>query len=138
MLKLELPNIIRMWDTYLAEEQRFSIFIFLYFVKFSPKLLQMDFQDIIMFFQNVPTKDWPEGEIQVLFSEAFMWLFCKINPCKCCYFKSFIVFSQNSALRKGPILYLFFQYKISYKRPEKSASLIIDQKLLLIFSSFFK
>ncbi|KAL6940799.1 hypothetical protein ACO0QE_004717 [Hanseniaspora vineae] len=36
-------------------------------------LLQMDFQGIITFLQNVPTTTWEEKEIEILLSEAFMW-----------------------------------------------------------------
>lgn len=36
-------------------------------------LLQMDFQGIITFLQNVPTTTWGEKEIEILLSEAFMW-----------------------------------------------------------------
>ncbi|CEJ88476.1 Putative GTPase activating protein [[Torrubiella] hemipterigena] len=77
MRELSVKNIIRMWDTYLAEEQGFSEF-HLYvcaalLVKWSAKLVSMDFQEIMMFLQSLPTKDWTEKDIELLLSEAFIW-----------------------------------------------------------------
>lgn len=33
----------------------------------------MDFQEIMMFLQALPTRDWGEKDIELLLSEAFMW-----------------------------------------------------------------
>ena len=33
----------------------------------------MDFQEIMMFLQALPTRDWTEKDIELLLSEAFMW-----------------------------------------------------------------
>ncbi|KHN96364.1 Rab-GAP/TBC domain protein [Metarhizium album ARSEF 1941] len=77
MREISVKNIIRMWDTYLAEEQGFSEF-HLYvcaalLVKWSDKLVSMDFQEIMMFLQSLPTKTWTEKDIELLLSEAFIW-----------------------------------------------------------------
>jgi hypothetical protein len=60
-----------------AEEQGFSEFHLYvcaaFLVKWSSKLLKMDFQDIMMFLQSLPTKDWTEKDIELLLSEAFIW-----------------------------------------------------------------
>lgn len=96
MREISVKNIIRMWDTYLvtfhppdnslceiansapqAEEQGFSEF-HLYvcaalLVKWSDKLVKMDFQEIMMFLQSLPTKAWTEKDIELLLSEAFIW-----------------------------------------------------------------
>ncbi|KAG6006580.1 hypothetical protein E4U21_006878 [Claviceps maximensis] len=77
MRELSVKNIIRMWDTYLAEEQGFSEF-HLYvcaalLVKWSDKLTKMDFQEVMMFLQSLPTKSWTEKDIELLLSEAFIW-----------------------------------------------------------------
>ncbi|TWU71310.1 GTPase-activating protein [Metarhizium rileyi] len=77
MREISVKNIIRMWDTYLAEEQGFSEF-HLYVcaalvVKWSDKLVKMDFQEIMMFLQSLPTKTWTEKDIELLLSEAFIW-----------------------------------------------------------------
>jgi hypothetical protein len=33
----------------------------------------MDFQEIMMFLQALPTRNWTEKDIELLLSEAFMW-----------------------------------------------------------------
>lgn len=33
----------------------------------------MDFQEIMMFLQALPTKDWTEKDIELLLSEAYIW-----------------------------------------------------------------
>jgi hypothetical protein len=33
----------------------------------------MDFQEIMMFLQALPTKDWTEKDLELLLSEAFIW-----------------------------------------------------------------
>ncbi|KYK56912.1 hypothetical protein DCS_03918 [Drechmeria coniospora] len=77
MREISVKNTIRMWDTYLAEEQGFSEF-HLYvcaalLVKWSEKLVKLDFQEIMMFLQSLPTKSWTEKDIELLLSEAFIW-----------------------------------------------------------------
>lgn len=77
MREISVKNTIRMWDTYLAEEQGFSEF-HLYvcaalLVKWSDKLVKMDFQEVMMFLQSLPTKTWTEKDIELLLSEAFIW-----------------------------------------------------------------
>ncbi|KAI1336784.1 rab-GTPase-TBC domain-containing protein [Xylariaceae sp. FL0016] len=77
MREISVRNTIRMWDTYLAEEQGFSEFHLYvcaaFLVKWSSKLVKMDFQEIMMFLQALPTKDWTEKDIELLLSEAFIW-----------------------------------------------------------------
>ncbi|KAJ3462815.1 hypothetical protein MRS44_007601 [Fusarium solani] len=77
MREISVKNTIRMWDTYLAEEQGFSEFHLYvcaaFLVKWSDKLVRMDFQEIMMFLQCLPTKDWTEKDIELLLSEAFIW-----------------------------------------------------------------
>jgi hypothetical protein len=77
MREISVQNTIRMWDTYLAEEQGFSEFHLYvcaaFLVKWSDKLRKMDFQEIMMFLQSLPTKEWTEKDIELLLSEAFIW-----------------------------------------------------------------
>jgi len=77
MREISVQNTIRMWDTYLAEEQGFSEFHLYvcaaFLVKWSAKLLKMDFQEIMMFLQSFLTKGWTEKDIELLLSEAFIW-----------------------------------------------------------------
>ncbi|KAL5594399.1 hypothetical protein BROUX41_001332 [Berkeleyomyces rouxiae] len=77
MREISVKNTIRMWDTYLAEEQGFSEFHLYvcaaFLVKWSEALQKMDFQEIMMFLQSLPTKNWTEKDIEMLLSEAFIW-----------------------------------------------------------------
>ncbi|KAL4998112.1 rab-GTPase-TBC domain-containing protein [Aspergillus recurvatus] len=77
MREMSVRNTIRMWDTYMAEEQGFSRFHLYvcaaFLVKWSDQLVKMDFQEIMMFLQALPTKDWTEKDIELLLSEAFIW-----------------------------------------------------------------
>ncbi|KAK4905432.1 GTPase-activating protein [Elasticomyces elasticus] len=66
-----------MWDTYMAEEDgyfQFHLYVCAAFlVKWSDQLMKMNFQEILMFLQALPTKDWTEKDIELLLSEAFIW-----------------------------------------------------------------
>jgi hypothetical protein len=44
-----------------------------FLVKWSDQLLKMEFQDILMFLQALPTRQWTEKDIEMLLSEAFIW-----------------------------------------------------------------
>ncbi|KAL8947768.1 MAG: hypothetical protein Q9222_005989 [Ikaeria aurantiellina] len=77
MREVSIGCIIRMWDTYLAEEQGFSDFHLYvcaaFLVKWSEQLVRMEFQDIMMFLQALPTAGWTEKDVELLLSEAFIW-----------------------------------------------------------------
>lgn len=77
MREVSIRCIIRMWDTYLAEEQGFSDFHLYvcaaFLVKWSDQLVKMEFQEIMMFLQALPTRSWTEKDIELLLSEAFIW-----------------------------------------------------------------
>lgn len=75
MRELSVRNTIRMWDTYMAEGtagfSEFHLYVCAAFlVKWSEQLQKMDFQEIMMFLQALPTKNWGEQEVSVLLSEA--------------------------------------------------------------------
>ena len=67
---------IRLWDTYFSEENGFSDF-HLYvcaclLLGFSEKLKQMtEFQDLIVFLQNLPTSQWTLEDIDILLAKAY-------------------------------------------------------------------
>ncbi|MCJ1452816.1 GTPase-activating protein [Mycoblastus sanguinarius] len=77
MREVSVKNTIRMWDTYMAEEQGFSDFHLYvcaaFLVKWSEQLVKMDFQEIMMFLQALPTRNWTEKDIELLLSEAYIW-----------------------------------------------------------------
>ncbi|ORX34797.1 rab-GTPase-TBC domain-domain-containing protein [Kockovaella imperatae] len=77
MREISVKGTIRMWDTYLAEgTDAFSQF-HLYvcsalLVKFSDRLREMDFQEMIIFLQCLPTSSWTDHDIELLLSEAYV------------------------------------------------------------------
>ncbi|KAJ5344966.1 hypothetical protein N7452_002970, partial [Penicillium brevicompactum] len=77
MREMSIKNTIRMWDTYMAEEQGFSRFHLYvcaaFLVKWTDQLVKMDFQEVMMFLQALPTKGWTEKDIELLLSEAYIW-----------------------------------------------------------------
>ncbi len=76
MREFSLKNIVRMWDSYFSEDDGFNNF-HLYvcaglLLNFSEKLKKMtEFQEVIMFLQNLPTTSWSQEEIDILLAKAF-------------------------------------------------------------------
>lgn len=66
-----------MWDTYLSEFSGFAEFhVYVaaaFLCKWSRHLQTLEFQELIMFLQSPPTREWTDGDVQVLLSEAYMW-----------------------------------------------------------------
>lgn len=79
MREFKLNLIIRMWDTYLSDFpigfSQFHIYVCCAFLRrFSSHLMEMEFQDIIMFLQDpIKTEDWTEDDIEMMLSEAYVW-----------------------------------------------------------------
>lgn len=78
MRELQIKHIIRMWDTYLSEGpagfSEYHLYVCAAFLlTWSEKLLEMDFQDILIFLQSLPTAEWNEKQVELLLSEAFLW-----------------------------------------------------------------
>ena len=85
--ELSIGNILRVWDTYLAEHgasdeggsgasDGFAV-LHVYtcaalMLKFSAELRGMEFQDLVLFLQHLPTTGWSDKEVGVLLSEAFV------------------------------------------------------------------
>lgn len=72
------PFIPRLWDTYLAEGDGFHDFLVYVcsalLLKWSDKLKKLEFQDIIMFLQRLPTDEWEDpSELEIILSKAHMW-----------------------------------------------------------------
>lgn len=79
--ELPLRSILRLWDTYLAEEragfENFHVYVCAVFLKmYEDKLLEMPFQEILMFLQELPTTEWGEEEIDPVLSQAFILSTC--------------------------------------------------------------
>lgn len=76
--EMSLNNIIRMWDTYLAEGPNsfaeFHVYVCAaYLNRWGSLLKQMDFQDAMLFLQDLPSRTWDIKDVELLLSEAFMW-----------------------------------------------------------------
>lgn len=75
--EVPFPLAMRLWDTYLAEGPRmkeFLIYVLAAFVlSWAAPLRAMDFQEMILFLQKLPTADWAEKDIESVLSRAYMW-----------------------------------------------------------------
>ncbi|CAL0322094.1 unnamed protein product [Lupinus luteus] len=67
----------RLWDTYLAEGDALPDFLVYIFASFlltwSDEILKLDFQELVMFLQHLPTQNWTDQELEMVLSRAFMW-----------------------------------------------------------------
>lgn len=77
MREFPLQCVIRLWDTYIAEpSEGFSTFhvyvCAVFLIYWSPQLKQMDFQQLMLFMQKLPTGKWRNNEIETLLAEAYV------------------------------------------------------------------
>jgi len=77
MRELPIRCVIRLWDTYIAEGvesfSTFHVYVCAVFLVFwSKTLLQMDFQQMMLFIQNCPTADWNRQQVETLLAEAYV------------------------------------------------------------------
>lgn len=42
-------------------------------MQWSDQLQQLDFQEMVLFLQHLPTKNWTHQELEMVLSRAFMW-----------------------------------------------------------------
>ncbi|KAK9088486.1 hypothetical protein Scep_027568 [Stephania cephalantha] len=79
LLIREIPFrlVTRLWDTYLAEGDALPDFLVYIFASFlltwSDKLQKLEFQEMVMFLQHLPTENWTIQELEVVLSRAYMW-----------------------------------------------------------------
>ncbi|KAJ9701645.1 hypothetical protein PVL29_006841 [Vitis rotundifolia] len=79
LLIREIPfNLVtRLWDTYLAEGDALPDFLVYIFASFlltwSDTLQKLDFQELVMFLQHLPTHNWTHQELEMVLSRAYMW-----------------------------------------------------------------
>ena len=75
MREFSLKLIIRLWDTYFSEEDAFNTFhLFVcagLLLSFSEKIKKLDFQDLMIFLQKLPTNDWNFEDIDVLLAKTY-------------------------------------------------------------------
>ena len=71
--------VVRLWDTYMSEddEDGFSVFhVYVcaaFILTWASKIKELEFQELMMFMQNLPTRAWTEKEIETLVSQAFVY-----------------------------------------------------------------
>ena len=75
--ELPLRAILRIWDTYLSEErggfENFHVYVCAVLLKtYREKLLSMNFQDVLMFLQELPTSEWTEEEVEPVLAQAYI------------------------------------------------------------------
>jgi len=79
MRELPLRSIVRLWDSYFAEngpDERSSLHLFVcsaFLIHWKRLLLeQCDFQGLMLTVQGLPTSGWGDSEIAELLAKAFM------------------------------------------------------------------
>lgn len=79
LLMREWPHAlsVRLFDTYLCEGPHFvSLHVYVcaaLLMKFASQCMELDFTELVMFLQNLPTKNWTLSEVDLLLSQAFVW-----------------------------------------------------------------
>ncbi|KAJ0977103.1 hypothetical protein J5N97_012577 [Dioscorea zingiberensis] len=79
LLIREIPFhlVTRLWDTYLAEGDSLPDFLVYisasFLLTWSDKLLKLEFQEMVMFLQHLPTQNWTHHELEMVLSRAYMW-----------------------------------------------------------------
>ncbi|XVE81002.1 hypothetical protein DITRI_Ditri15bG0027400 [Diplodiscus trichospermus] len=79
LLVREIPFhlVTRLWDTYLAEGDALPAFLVYIFASFlltwSDNIRKLDFQELVMFLQHLPTHNWTYQELEMVLSRAYMW-----------------------------------------------------------------
>ncbi|KAH7670890.1 Ypt/Rab-specific GTPase-activating protein GYP1 protein [Dioscorea alata] len=79
LLIREIPFhlVTRLWDTYLAEGDSLPDFLVYisasFLLTWSDKLQKLEFQEMVMFLQHLPTENWTHHELEMVLSRAYMW-----------------------------------------------------------------
>jgi hypothetical protein len=74
MREFSIKAIIRLWDTYFVEDDGFETFhVYVcasFLLTWSERLREMEFQELVLFLQNLPTREWGPNEVETLLSQA--------------------------------------------------------------------
>lgn len=75
--EIPFPLVNRLWDTYLAEGDALPDFLVYiaasFLLTWSDKIHKLDFQEMVMFLQHLPTLNWADQELEMVLSRAYMW-----------------------------------------------------------------
>eukprot|EP01025_Chloroclados_australasicus_P006787 TRINITY_DN12166_c1_g1_i4.p1 TRINITY_DN12166_c1_g1~~TRINITY_DN12166_c1_g1_i4.p1 ORF type:complete len:469 (+),score=23.97 TRINITY_DN12166_c1_g1_i4:188-1594(+) len=67
----------RLWDTLLSERARLTEFLVYisaaFLCSWSKQLLDMEFQEMLIFIQKPPTDKWSEADIEAVLAQAYVW-----------------------------------------------------------------
>lgn len=78
--ELSLPLIIRCWDAYLSDADGTGFKIFHVYVcaallkRFAVELKGLEFQDLVVHLQNLPTSSWDNKDVETLLAEAYVYM----------------------------------------------------------------
>ena len=76
MREVPLSAVVRLWDTYLAEEggfERFHVYVCAaLLMTFGETLKTMQFQELFLYLQDLPTQEWSENDVEPLLSRAYI------------------------------------------------------------------
>ena len=77
MRELPLSCVLRLWDTYFAEQragfETFHVNVCAVLLKiFEEQLMEMNFQGMLMLLQDLPTNDWGSKDMDEMLSQAFI------------------------------------------------------------------
>jgi len=77
MREVPLQLVPRIWDTYFSEGEGFAV-LHVYVcaalvLNFKDKLMKLDFSQLVIFLQALPTENWSANNIQLLLSQAYVW-----------------------------------------------------------------
>lgn len=68
---------LRLFDTYISDENnyfQFSLYILAAIIlKYSKKFKKMNFEEMMIYQQNMPTKDWSEEDLATVIAEAYVY-----------------------------------------------------------------
>ena len=75
--EMPLELVVRLWDTYTSEPaggfDHFHVYVCAaLFVTWSEKLRSLQFQDLVMFLQALPTDGWSNDDVEALLSQAYI------------------------------------------------------------------
>ena len=72
-----LDRAVRMWDTYISEEESFAEFhVYVctaFLVHWEKEILEKEFPLLLTFLQSLPTQDWTEEDIGILMGSAYQY-----------------------------------------------------------------
>ncbi len=75
--EVSLPALLRLWDTYTAEARGFEEFhvyaCAAMLLDWSQQLREMEFQDLVMFLQSPPSREWDVAKLQEVLAQAWVY-----------------------------------------------------------------